>query len=184
MSNIPEWCVSNWKLYSFDPLSFSHIDLAIIPRKDRSTPSKPAKLHLTLALSPDPSSSTTMAEDTPILITTEVDNGQTEGTSIPQSTLEFPISTITTPSEPLPPLAYPLRIESGTLTLPTGDDQGEMLSSKLALHDANYAVEMIKLDNAWGNVVERIKWVMDTVRPIAEVHLFFFLPSTRLTSAF
>jgi len=154
MSNTPEWCVSNWKVYLFDPLSFSHIDAGIIPSKDKSSPSKPAKLHLTLALSPDPSSSTTTAKDVSILITTEVDNGQTEGTSIP--TLDFPIPT---PSELLPPLTY-------------------------ALHDANHAVEMIKLHNAWGNVVGRIKWVMDTVRPIAEVLLFFFLPLTRLTSAF
>ena len=116
---------------------------------------------------------------------TEVHNRQAEGTtipSIPQPTLDFSIPTVPRPSEPLPPY---LPTESGRPASPTADGQGEVVPSQIALNDANDAVKTMKLDNAWGNVVERIKWVMDTLSPVAEVRLSFFcLLSTGLTSAF
>lgn len=105
---------------------------------------------------------------------TEVHNRQAEGTtipSIPQPTLDFSIPTVPRPSEPLPPY---LPTESGRPASPTADGQGEVVPSQIALNDANDAVKTIKLDNAWGNVVERIKWVMDTLSPVAEVRSSFF----------
>lgn len=95
----------------------------------------------------------------------EVYNRQAEGTTIP------PIPTVPPPSEPLPPY---LPTESGPPASATADGQGEVVPSKIALHDADDALKTMKLDNAWGNVVERIKWVMDTVSPVAEVRLSFF----------
>lgn len=89
------------------------------------------------------------------------------------------------PSEPLSPLTDHLLIESGATALPTADGQGEVSPFKIVLHDANDAVKTMELDDAWENVAVRIKWVVDTVSPIAEVRsTFFYLPPTELTSAF
>jgi hypothetical protein len=115
---------------------------------------------------------------------TEVYSRQAEETtipSIPQSTLDCSIPTVPLPSEPLPPS---LPTESGPPASPTADGQGEVVPSKIALHDANDAVKTMKFDDAWGNVVERIKWVMDTVSSVAEVRLSFFALNWGLTSAF
>jgi hypothetical protein len=169
-------------------LSFPHVDVSVVPSKGESSPSKPAQLHLTLALSVDPSSSTITADDTSILITTQVYNRRAEGStilSISQHTLDFSMPTAAPPSEPLSPLTDHLLIESGATALPTADGQGEVSPFKIVLHDANDAVKTMELDDAWENVAVRIKWVVDTVSPIAEVRsTFFYLPPTELTSAF
>ncbi|KAH8993506.1 hypothetical protein EDB92DRAFT_410865 [Lactarius akahatsu] len=39
-----------------------------------------------------------------------------------------------------------------------------------ALHDAKNAITTINLSNKWEGTLERIKWVMDTVSPVAELH--------------
>ncbi|KAH9030641.1 hypothetical protein EDB85DRAFT_2290404 [Lactarius pseudohatsudake] len=57
-----------------------------------------------------------------------------------------------------------------------------------ALHDANEAMTTINLSNILDGVLERIKWVMDTVSPVAELHpyakmaygLLFAIPKTLL----
>ncbi|KAH9028886.1 hypothetical protein EDB85DRAFT_1578827 [Lactarius pseudohatsudake] len=42
--------------------------------------------------------------------------------------------------------------------------------AKNALRDADEAMTTINLSNTWGGALERIKWVMDTVSPVAELH--------------
>ena len=67
-------------------------------------------------------------------------------------------------SEPLSPSTdYPPN-ESGAPAIPAVDDQPEG-----ALRDADNAVEMMNLHDTWDNALGRIKWVMDTVTPMAGV---------------
>jgi len=74
-----------------------------------------------------------------------------------------------TAPEPLLPSSDPLPVETGT---PMPDGQAEMLHTEkalIALRRADEAKKPIDRKNTWKGAVRRIKWVMDTVSPIAEV---------------
>jgi hypothetical protein len=45
---------------------------------------------------------------------------------------------------------------------------------RLALKGADQAVKRMDLSNTWKGAVGRIKWVMDTLRPVAEVRVIPF----------
>ena len=45
---------------------------------------------------------------------------------------------------------------------------------RLALKGADQAVKQMDLPNTWKGAVGRIKWVMDTLRPVAEVRVIPF----------
>ena|SRR6266702_242254 len=45
-----------------------------------------------------------------------------------------------------------------------------------ALHDANEAMTTINFSKTWEGALERIKWVTDTVSPVAEVRAMSILP--------
>ncbi|KIM45626.1 hypothetical protein M413DRAFT_344802 [Hebeloma cylindrosporum] len=153
---------------------------------DEGSSSEPVKLHLTLTLSADLNTSRIMATDTSILVMTEVYNPKAEGhtisiPSISQRTLDS-IRTAAF-SEPTSPVASHLPTKTGT-----ADGQVEVSPSEVALQDVSDAVRTMKLENAWENVVERIRWVMDAVSPVAELHpyakmawgLFSMIPKTFL----
>ncbi len=81
-----------------------------------------------------------------------------------------------TPPEPLLPSSDPLPVEAGT---PMPEGQAEMsLTEKalIALHRADEAKKPIERKNTWNGAVSRIKLVMDTVSPIAEVRAISILP--------
>ena len=52
---------------------------------------------------------------------------------------------------------------------PTTDCKAEISPTEKALHDADNAVKTMDLYNAWDKALGRIRWVMDTIDPIAEV---------------
>jgi hypothetical protein len=56
-----------------------------------------------------------------------------------------------------------------TPTPPAADPRAEISSAENALQIANEAMTTISLSDTWGVALERIKWVMDTVSPAAEV---------------
>ena len=61
---------------------------------------------------------------------------------------------------------------------PVADPQADMSSTENALKIANEAMAAIKLSDTWEGALERIKWVMDTVSPVAEVRFgVLFSPS-------
>jgi hypothetical protein len=46
-----------------------------------------------------------------------------------------------------------------------------------ALHRAKKSITMTSnLSNTWEDALQRVKWVMDTVNPVAEVRFCFVLP--------
>ncbi|KAH8990257.1 hypothetical protein EDB92DRAFT_779548 [Lactarius akahatsu] len=79
----------------------------------------------------------------------------------------------TTP-EPLSPSSGPIPVEAGTLV---PDGQAEMSpqateEALFALRRADEAKKPIDRKNTWKGAVRRIKWVMDTLSSIAELHPF------------
>ena len=116
-------------------------------------------------MSADTCSSAVTPDDASIPITTEVGDRLAERAIVPfvaQHTVEFPPAVAA--SEPLPPPTDYPPSESGAPAIPALDDQPEG-----ALRDADNAVEMMNLHETWENALGRIKWVMDTVTPIAGV---------------
>ncbi len=79
-------------------------------------------------------------------------------------------------AEPLLPLPYPLSVKTGAY-MPDG--QAEMSPTEkalIALRCADEAKKPIDRTNTWEGAISRIKWVMDTVSPIAEVRAISILP--------
>jgi hypothetical protein len=66
-----------------------------------------------------------------------------------------------------------LPIESGTVAQQTSGSQ--MVMSHDIIRRAQEAVDTIDTMNTWKNAVNAIKWVMDTVSPIAAVCRVSFL---------
>jgi hypothetical protein len=56
-----------------------------------------------------------------------------------------------------------------TTTPPAADPRAEISSAENALQLANEAMTTMNLSDTWEGALERIKWVMDTVSPVAEV---------------
>jgi hypothetical protein len=76
---------------------------------------------------------------------------------------------------PLPPPDH-LPVEDVT---PMPQDQGEMSlvdEAQISLDLAEQAKKSIDRSNTWEGVVGRVKWVMDTLSPVAGVRVIFVLP--------
>ncbi len=83
---------------------------------------------------------------------------------------------VATGSETLSPPTDHLPGEVTTSMLPAADDNARMSPAKNALRNADEAMTAINLSNTWEGALERIKWVMDTVSPVAEVRAMSFSP--------
>ena len=81
----------------------------------------------------------------------------------------------TEPEHPLPPPGH-LPVEGVT---PMSQDRGEkspVEEAQIKLDLAEQAKKSIDRSNTWEGVVGRIKWVMDTLSPVAGVRVIFALP--------
>ncbi len=76
---------------------------------------------------------------------------------------------------PLPPPGY-LPVKTGTLMPHGRAEVSPTENARIALRRADKAKKPIDRTNTWERAVERIKWVMDTVSPIAEVRAMPILP--------
>ena len=83
-----------------------------------------------------------------------------------RSTVAAGFETLSRPKDHLPGASMP----------PAADGSAGMLPAENALRSADGAVVAIDLSNTWEGAVERIKWVMDTVSPVAEVRPMSFFP--------
>ncbi len=80
-----------------------------------------------------------------------------------------------TAREPFSPSSDTLPVE----TTPMPDGQVEMSptdKAPIAVRRADEAKKPIDRVNTWKGAISRIKWVMDTIGPIAEVCAIFILP--------
>ena len=82
--------------------------------------------------------------------------------------IQFP-----TPEHPLP-LSYDQPVETGNNKPQTREELSPStgtMNPRLALDKADDAMKTIGRSNTWEGAVGRIKWVMDTLSPIAEVRV-------------
>ena len=63
----------------------------------------------------------------------------------------------------------PLRDRLPSPLLPVAVRSAAMSPAENALRDADEAMASISLSDTWEGALKRIKWVMDTLSPVAEV---------------
>ena len=85
------------------------------------------------------------------------------------TTMNTTRSTVATGSETVSPLRDRLPSEISAVMPPATDRQEGMSSAENALHDAKEVMTTINLSKTWEGALARIKWVMDTLSPVAEV---------------
>ena len=87
-------------------------------------------------------------------------------------------SSVATGSETLSPLKDRPPSEISAVIPPATDRQEGMTSAENALHAAKEVIATINLSKTWEGALARIKWVMDTLSPVAEVrrNVFFSDP--------
>ena len=137
---------------------------------------QPVTLYLTITSSANATSHPTLPINTTNTIATEVDISLVEqateaNIAHPQNSTEttpYAVAIAITP-EPLSPPTDHFPIETSTIIPPERDVQAAMSPAKDALQDADEATKAIDLTSTWEGAVERIKWVMDTVSPVAGV---------------
>ncbi|KAH9017272.1 hypothetical protein EDB85DRAFT_678770 [Lactarius pseudohatsudake] len=131
---------------------------------DAGESTQPVTLYLTIIVSGNMASPVSPT-DPPRIPTNgdDLDSSAEEGTT--SSIVSDPGGPIqSTFLGPLSPLSDPLPVETGA---PMPDGQVEMLPTERATLRVNEAENQV---NGWNGAISRIKWVMDTVGPVAELH--------------
>ncbi len=132
---------------------------------------EPVTLYLTVIVSPNTTSYPVLPIATDLRLTKVNESPPREATKPPtdQDSTNASRSTVATGSETLSPPTDRLPSEMGNLVPPAADGRAGTSPAENALHDADEAMTTINLSNTREGVLERIKWVMDTVSPVAEV---------------
>ena len=153
-------------------LIISHVDipftLAYGDRKVGNS-NQPVTLYLTIVTSPNTTSYLVLPVNTTNLQSTEV-NASTpreatssmtqDSTNVTRSTVATESETLSPPADDVPSPAMP----------PAADRRAEVLPVEDALDGAKDAMTTIgDLPDTWEGALSRVKWVMDTVSPVAEV---------------
>ena len=151
---------------SLNQLNFSRADIACALENDiaeatRST--QPVTLYITVDITPP------TLYNSPPSIPTADDSSPAEETPTP--------ARIQPPSPEHPsPLSDHQPVESG-ITMPQSRKKVSPTSTKVlrsALHQTDKAMKQIERSDTCEIAVRRIKWVMDTLGPIAEVRVIHF----------
>jgi hypothetical protein len=154
---------------SFNQLNISRADIPCVLENGvgeavRST--QPVTLYIMVNITPP------NLCNSPPCIPTEDDDSPVEGATIP-GRIQFPAP------EHLSPLSHRQPVETGN-TMPQSREEVSPTSIKnprIALDRADEATKrIVPIDrsNTWERAVGRIKWVMDTLGPIAEVRVIPF----------
>ncbi len=127
---------------------------------------QPVMLYLTVSVSPKMTSDPGSRD--------LVGAGETIKPSMAQDSMISTRSTVATSLEtPSSPKDH-LPDEITTSIPPAADGSAGMSPAENALRSADGAVVAIDISNTWEGALERIKWVMDTVSPVAEVRAMSF----------
>ncbi len=132
---------------------------------------QPVTLYLTITVSPNLASP--ILRSNPPKIPTEGYDSPAEETTKASMTPDSGGPIRSTVTEPLLPRSRHLPVK--TTTTPHG--QAEMSFTEdplITLRRADEAMKLIGRLNTWERAVRRIKWVMDTLGPIAEVRVMSF----------
>ena len=134
----------------------------------------PAILYLTIAVSVN-------ATSHPILPLNATDVSSMEQATKPtvaQDSVETTPSVVATSPESFSPPTDHVPVENSIPIPPVLDVQATMSPAEKALRDADEATKAINITSTWESAVARIKWVMDTVSPVAGVRccaMYFYL---------
>ncbi|KAH9159371.1 hypothetical protein EDB89DRAFT_1203773 [Lactarius sanguifluus] len=140
-------------------------------------------LYLRVTVSPNTTSDPILPTNVPIIRSTAIDDsssGEAEEPAMAQEPTNLTRSTITTGPALAPPTNRLPSSESSPI--PPAAERRGVSPAVSALHGAGEAMATINLSNKWEGALERIKWVMDTVSPVAEMAygLLFTIPKTLL----
>ena len=147
----------------FNRLNITRADIACVLENvvgETARSMQPATLHITVKITPP------TANNSPPSLPTEDDESPADEATLPRRIQS------TFPERPLP--LQP--VEAGNYK-PQSREEELPASTKdlpLDLRRVDKAMEGIKLSNTCQGVVLRIKWVMDTLGPIAEVRVIPF----------
>jgi hypothetical protein len=153
------------KFLSFNQLNISRTDIPCVLENDVGQVARSTQLltlHITVNITPSD------LYNSPPRIPTEDDGSPAEEATIP-GRIQFP-----TPKHLLP-LSDHQPVGTGN-TMPQSQEEMSPTSSK-NLHRADEVMkQIVSIDQSdtWERAVGRIKWVMDTLGPIAEVHVMLF----------
>ncbi|KAH9033680.1 hypothetical protein EDB83DRAFT_2525370 [Lactarius deliciosus] len=166
----------------------SQIDTPFVLTNSDGQGGESVTLYLTVIVSPNTTSGTILPINAPIIQSKTINNspsGEAEP-SVAQESMNPTRSAIATGSETLsPPTDH--ASEMNTLIPPAADRRG-LSPVESALDGAGEAMATMNLSNKLEGAVGRIKWVMDAVSPVAELHpyakmaygLLFGIPKTLL----
>ena len=135
-------------------------------------PIQPVTLYLTITVSANATSHPILPTSSTNAIATEVDVSpvdQATRPTIAQSSIETTSFIVTTTTESHSPPTDHVLVETSTPIPPVPDVQAAMSPAENALQDADTATKAINLTSTWEDAVARIKWMMDTVSPVAGV---------------
>jgi hypothetical protein len=152
--------------FSFNQLNISRADIPCILENDggeAARTTQPVTLYITVNITPGPSS---LYNNPPSMPAEDGDSPAEEATI--QGHIQFPAP------EHVLPLSHHQPVETGN-TMPQSQVSPTSTENTLsALHRADESMKRIApIDgsNTWEMAVGRIKWVMDTLGPIAEVRV-------------
>ena len=133
---------------------------------------QPVTLYMTITVSANATSHPILPTSATNAIATEVEVSpvdQAARPTIAQGSIETTAFVVTTVPESLSPPTDQVPVETSTPIPPAPDVKAAMSPAEDALHDADKATKAINLTSTWEGAVARIKWVMDTVSPLAGV---------------
>ncbi|KAH9024759.1 hypothetical protein EDB85DRAFT_252379 [Lactarius pseudohatsudake] len=167
----------------------SQIDTSFVLTNGDGQGGESVTLYLTVIVSPNTTSGTILPINAPIVQSSTINDSHSgeAGASVTQESMTPTRSAITTGSETLSPPTGRLPSEMNT-PIPSASDRRGLSPVESALDGAGEATATMNLSNKWEGAVGRIKWVMDTVSPVAELHpyakmafnLLFAIPKTLL----
>ena len=149
------------------------VDAPFVLRSADGQPGELITLHLTIAVSTNAPPHPILPIDTAHAIATGMDISHMEQATEPtinraQDSIETTPFVVTATAELLSPPTDDAPVVTSSPILPVPDIQA-MSPADNALRDADEATKAINLTSTWKSTVERIKWVIDTVSPVAGV---------------
>ena len=163
----------------FDQLNISCADIPCVLESgigETARATQPVTLYITVNITPP-----TLYNSSPSIPTRDDDSPAEEATM--PGRIQFP-----TPEHPLP-LSHHQPVETGNNKPQSREDEKDepptssIKNPRLPLDRADEAMKRIDRSNTWEGAVRRMKWVMDTLSPVAEVRINTLLMSlAELTS--
>ncbi|KAH9032428.1 hypothetical protein EDB85DRAFT_1246531 [Lactarius pseudohatsudake] len=150
----------------------SRIDTPFVLTNDDGQAGQTVTLYLTLIVSPNTTSDPIVPIDAPIIQSTETNDSPSKKAEKPSaahdSTNPTPSTTVTG-SATLSPPPDCLPSETSSTPIPPAANRRGVLLAGNTLHGAEKVMTTINISSKWEGALERIKWVMDTLSPVAEV---------------